>query len=1484
MIRSSDIGSCARRADFIDGSIEEALAGREPLLFLPCDISDADLWSYGRASYDLRMYGTLANGEKACVRVDDAPVYFDVDASAGCPDWQIENPESATGTAAAVVRRAEIDGIAMMRARFDERHGVVEMRAVWQYPMHGFTLAKHLYIRVIFASLNKRNECLRGMRFIAADLLEKCPNAIAHDDMGSYKSPSYFNALAREYHFATAGWNQLTRWRSHSRVSDGNTSRASAEYCGTYHEFVVSIADIHAAEAPRDAAEESARLHDRTLIESWDIEVENEVDSGDIPEVGGAYTITTISLVYSFAWSETPLVCYVLTLYPSAPARAEDFAMRTHFIACADERDLLITRARVSQRMMPDIRIAFNGACFDWKLFNDKVARYDAQRDVLRCMDLRWCASAMDDARELERARKAYGERAFMDVRVKISADTDRVCDCVAVMAGTLDLDIVPSMMRIYRREEVRFAQSLNKYLEKAHLPPKNDIHFKAMLQMFRRARALGGAGVARECHCGAMDGCAFCASARRVREIDFAVANPSAPMGEWQYRDGHDGGAVVLRDARLEKCCACGARPINEADIARVNTYCAIDSVRPLQLMRKLGVFGDKRELAVATYTSLFDAFYRADGGRVVNFVGSLARKFEIAVTARSPRRPRAHFQGGHVFEPMLGIHDRPVTALDFSSLYPSLILAYNLSPDMIIESEESARILRERGYTLHEIAPFDYEIGDKKGAQDNARMVGRGWSVRHGGIMEPRGTTHTVTYDADDRAIEGRPALPREHLGLFGYALRTLLNSRASVRAGQKVIEEQIRAIIARDIVARAGGDTPRIELDMAGLDDQARGLIARANGGDGARAIDEARAGEIMRAIADLDLRWKCLNSKQLALKVLSNTFYGQMGSVMSPCYTLIGAAGVTAAGRYNIQRVAAFIRELGYTIVYGDTDSVYTRAPERIYESADDAWREAQACAGADANARARALEEYWGAQIIAARADMDALRVRVSAYLRADNGTRFLNMAYEEVSMPTAFFGKKKYVMRPHVKGVTFGARADARGLETVKQGRAGIIRTMGNAIIEDILAIREGKSVTAIVEQRVAEYYDAHGRDMAQYVQYKRYKPAKNNVAVHRFVERMRDRYARLLSCEGGGLAIAASFAPPEPGDKFPFVIVTREVDVSLGGHCVAPSIGDKMEYPHAIEASASADMSDAVRAVLPRLVIDRAYYMEGALMSLFARFVSCDARFAPETDPDAPVFDLASAYDDYDNYRRRRAEGYLREVCARYSGDDGTSGARVRARAAAQRGVVGAFRDVLRSSAREVGVFIDARVARLLVDDRMRAICGGEPGASVSEGAIDELVDVICEIACARSPAERLSESEMFAAHASNLMRVYAPGELAARYERARFDGLMRELDRACAGVRADIKCSFARRVITLFRHNKIDGALSAIASAVGSAGGHGKAQMMPAVSRALAYDEKVFEQLGSLGKKMAEYSVAESNRRRESAMREAFATDGCA
>ncbi|CAB5301529.1 unnamed protein product [Rhizophagus irregularis] len=62
--------------------------------------------------------------------------------------------------------------------------------------------------------------------------------------------------------------------------------------------------------------------------------------------------------------------------------------------------------------------------------------------------------------------------------------------------------------------------------------------------------------------------------------------------------------------------------------------------------------------------------------------------------------------YPGAYVFPPVKGLENRrPVTGLDFVSLYPSLIMTYNLSPDKIILSRERAESLKESGKKLHEI-----------------------------------------------------------------------------------------------------------------------------------------------------------------------------------------------------------------------------------------------------------------------------------------------------------------------------------------------------------------------------------------------------------------------------------------------------------------------------------------------------------------------------------------------------------------------------------------------------------------------------------------------------------------------------------------------------------------------------------------------------------------------------------------------------------
>ena len=46
--------------------------------------------------------------------------------------------------------------------------------------------------------------------------------------------------------------------------------------------------------------------------------------------------------------------------------------------------------------------------------------------------------------------------------------------------------------------------------------------------------------------------------------------------------------------------------------------------------------------------------------------------------------------YPGAYVSPPKKGISTTPVSALDFESLYPSIIMAHNLSPEKVIEPNE--------------------------------------------------------------------------------------------------------------------------------------------------------------------------------------------------------------------------------------------------------------------------------------------------------------------------------------------------------------------------------------------------------------------------------------------------------------------------------------------------------------------------------------------------------------------------------------------------------------------------------------------------------------------------------------------------------------------------------------------------------------------------------------------------------------------------
>ncbi|PKK56722.1 ribonuclease H-like protein [Rhizophagus irregularis] len=134
---------------------------------------------------------------------------------------------------------------------------------------------------------------------------------------------------------------------------------------------------------------------------------------------------------------------------------------------------------------------------------------------------------------------------------------------------------------------------------------------------------------------------------------------------------------------------------------------YCVIDALRCQELMVKNNVINDYREVASITHISLFDTHYYAIGMKVSNLLGAEAWAENILFSMKtSDQKATGKFPGAYVFPPEKGLENkRPVTGLDFNSLYPSIIMTYNLSSEKMVSTLSEADELKRENKVLHSI-----------------------------------------------------------------------------------------------------------------------------------------------------------------------------------------------------------------------------------------------------------------------------------------------------------------------------------------------------------------------------------------------------------------------------------------------------------------------------------------------------------------------------------------------------------------------------------------------------------------------------------------------------------------------------------------------------------------------------------------------------------------------------------------------------------
>lgn len=1312
-----DLDILPRREDFLDDGLNNAITGlinaAKPIFFLPNDICERTEYLGGSPQFVIWMYGVLPCGNKAAVRVEGIPVYVDVAVPEDKKPGEFE---------------------AFLRELF---HGVSinyeSIGEVKRFPLHGFHCEPLPYKRINFTNLRDRSAVIKLLR--ARNL------KLSGDDDGMIMNSFYFAKVAREYEFATADWNILT---GYTRVNSG---AQNVKWI-----FSVDIAGIRSLDpetrgkicATKNALSERIE-RDMSLVCSWDIETHRTIQNGMVPQENDTdFTIFMVNSIITPYHHDVPLVDFSATITDVAhdPESGQKIIM-----VCGSQRGVIQAHMEFIRGMRPDFMHAFNGATFDWPLYREICRREKLLVRLKACLS---CLPSMTG--KWADTEDSVLRWNFCQEKVKIDAETQQVLPCIARFPGILDFDTQPIFKKMYPKSEVgRGGGSLNFYLKANKIESKDDMPYKRMFRIYERSLRMRDV---HACHCDAR--CAQCNET--IPEIDLVPSVDSS--GDIVY--GPD--RVDERD--LTHCCWCIRRPANLRGMLLVSKYCWIDCIRPQQIIMKRLIINDKRQLSTMSRVCLRDSIFRADGMKVRNLIGTHSTSRNIAFSnggSGKKRSDKDHYPGAYVKPPIRGLNaDLPDTGLDFASLYPSLMMTYNYSPDKCVHDIITAIKLLRAGYSLHWTGPITAERGEEKGAPTNTRFTFEAWFVLHRGICDPadthvvdgwdkiikisvcidgkptiimtytdkiirirpvdysnqtdtemekivRGktTNYDLVYEATPaeiiagacaalkcdkdyfdgcehpsryihvtnitdkimaavkehygnkptrevtyQPVYGREGLPGERMGIFAYIVRDIFNKRVPVK------KEWVKYGLAREHLET---EIKTIAAQSENPHETEEHLIN----------TKTSVVNGIPLVLNEIIFKRECFDATQRALKVLANTFYGESGNYLSSVYELRVAAGITTAGQANIKRVIAFVRSHGFEPQYGDTDSIYPTCPREVYAECRAKYLAAIAAlnaqfgvkSDADAGVTSRFPElptafisseenpayndaferirvTYWSEMVVVTMRVMTAINEQVSDHLIEDNGLLYLKMAYEEVCFPTALCGKKKYFATEHKDIPNFYSEdIFIRGIDIVKQGQTRLAIGIGTSFMNEARHPRNVKDMITIAEEKVEEFYKSP-LDPQLCCQTATYKPHKKNVPVLRFVERMRE-----LQKSTNDIAMKALYEPPEPGDKFRYVIVKKPISFTQRGTRIELKKGDRMEYLRVFIASRESPNP---------MELDREYYADSAIIGLLARFICYHPRFQPvqQLNPEDP-----EDYKLIDKISVDNASKYLTELCQKSAG-----------------------------------------------------------------------------------------------------------------------------------------------------------------------------------------------------------------------------------
>lgn len=444
------------------------------------------------------------------------------------------------------------------------------------------------------------------------------------------------------------------------------------KYTGTYDYYQIQYSGLNPTESKIPL-----------YIMSYDLEVYSETGfpqsdnpSSEIMQIG-----------VSTRWSDNllePIERFVLV---SGKAISQDPTLK--YICCTSERDLLLRFQDLIKVEEPDIITGYNTFGFDDGYLYDRFQKYRLEIDMGR-------EDTKIISKTFELASGKYAVR-YLDMNGRLSLDLllyarrefnldsykldnvagvflrDKVLDIIIISgAETRMFEIHTKSTRgLFKGNYVKFdivTNTSNPYADGKKFYVKEIFENKFIVELSEENYLNTFDDISKE--------------ERKKLEWSFCKDDISIK----QIMDSHNGS--------IEE----------KSEIAK---YCIQDCDLVLTLLAKLDVLTNSRGMADVCKVPLEFIFAnRGQGIRIYSAVLYEAAKQDQIIQTQECAEGDISYEGAIVIEPKIGMYlDNPIAVLDYNSLYPSNMIAYNLSPDTLVYVKtysDQGKLIKDESYEV--------------------------------------------------------------------------------------------------------------------------------------------------------------------------------------------------------------------------------------------------------------------------------------------------------------------------------------------------------------------------------------------------------------------------------------------------------------------------------------------------------------------------------------------------------------------------------------------------------------------------------------------------------------------------------------------------------------------------------------------------------------------------------------------------------------